>query len=300
MISPETYGVSFSLKQCRAFGLDQSETLNWLLSKGWRRFRLMSYWDEHEKRPGQYDFRALDAQVERIARAGGKITLCLGARQPRWPENHWPDWAWAASKRERTAALLRYIETVVNRYKPQSCIVSYQLENEALLKRFGRRPEVDRRRLSAEFALVRQLDPSRPIIMSTSNSWGVPLRRPRPDIVGFSYYHVVWNKRAGRYTAAGQAAWLHRLRAGAIRFLWRRPSFIHELQCEPWAPRAIWEVSRAEQDKSMGPRQISRNLRLARQTELKPIDIWGAEWWYWRAAHGDSSIWEAVQSSLQE
>lgn len=117
VIDPTRYGVSFSVNQCRNFGIKPDETLQWLLDQGFRRFRLMSYWDEHEKKPGKYNFAGLDKQIEQIEKGNGVITLCLGARQPRWPENHWPDWAWQASKPERTAALLRYLETVVKRYK---------------------------------------------------------------------------------------------------------------------------------------------------------------------------------------
>jgi hypothetical protein len=300
MIDPGKYGISFSIKQCRAFGLDPQETLAWLIAQGWRRFRLMSYWDEHEKAPGEYDFSALDAQIDQIREKGGVVTLCLGARQPRWPENHWPNWAWDAPKSERTSALLHYIETVVNRYKSQSCIVSYQLENEALLKSFGRRAEVDRTRLRQEFRLVKQLDSGRPVIMSTSNAWGIPLLGPIPDIVGFSYYHIAWNRRAQRYSHTGHGAWLHRLRAKLTRLLVIRHCYIHELQCEPWAPKAIWEVPTEEQDRSMGAKQIELSITKAHKTGLYPIDLWGAEWWYWRHKRGDDVIWNTVRSSLKQ
>jgi endo-1,4-beta-mannosidase len=86
-----------------------------------------------------------------------------------------------------------FISAVVNRYKSEKCIVSYQLENEALLTAFGKRSEVDRTRLRAEYKLVKSLDPNRPIIMTTSTSWGIPARNPIPDIVGFSYYQVHFN-----------------------------------------------------------------------------------------------------------
>jgi hypothetical protein len=234
-----------------------------------------------------------------IERAGGIVTLCLGARQPRWPENHWPDWAWEASKIERTAALMKYIETVVNRYKSRACIVSYQLENEALLANFGRRPEVDRARLRAEFALVKKLDPVRPVIMTTSTSWGIPLRRPIPDIVGFSYYQIVYNKKKARYTTAFHTPLLHRFRALLIRLTTGKPVFIHELQLEPWGPKIIWNMSSGQQDESMGPAQIQKNIRLARAVRRYPIDIWGAEWWYWRTVTGkDPKTWEALKRAL--
>src|SRR5688572_7811104 len=154
------FGVSFSLKQCRNFGIDPHDTLNWLIQDaGFRRFRLMSYWNEHETEQGTYNFKELDWQIDAVAKAGGQVSLCLGARQPRWPENHWPEWAWQASPAVRSSALLQYIETVVNRYKNHPALASYQLENEALLKAFGQRPEIHRQRLRAEYVLVKRLDP---------------------------------------------------------------------------------------------------------------------------------------------
>jgi hypothetical protein len=302
VIDPRRFGVSFSLKQCNNFKVSQAETLHWLIDiAGFRRFRLMSYWDEHEPKAGKYNFAALDEQLDIIERAGGIVSLCLGVRQPRWPENHWPGWAWRLPKPERDKVLLRYIETVVKRYSGRACIISYQLENEALLTSFGTRPDTDRRRLRRELALVKRLDSVRPVIMTTSTSWGIPLRQPVPDIVGFSFYHIYYNGRKGRYQkAGGHYVILHRLRAALIRLIWQRPSFIHELQAEPWAPKAIWEVSSEEQDRSMGPAQIARSIHLGRATGLYPIDLWGAEWWYWRLKHGDASIWDAVRQSLTQ
>lgn len=299
IINPAEYGVSFSLKQCNAFGISQHATLDWLLTDaGFRRFRLMSYWNEHENIQGKHDFAALDAQLDQISRYGGQVTLCLGARQPRWPENHWPDWAWKLSKEKRTEALLKYIETVVERYKDRRCIISWQLENEALLKRFGKRPEVDRKRLRTEFALVRELDPTRPIIMSTSNSWGVPVRKPMPDIIGFSYYTVIFRNKSYHHTV--HRPWIHRLRKRWIQYWWSRPCFVHELQCEPWGPTSIWKMSLTEQDASMNTYQIEKNITDAQKIGMYPIDLWGAEWWYWRLhVRDDPSIWHAVRAAIQ-
>lgn len=290
------FGVSFSIKQCRNFEIDPAATLDWLLSVGFRRFRLMSYWNEYEKQQGKLDFSTLDAQIGQIASKGGVVTLCLGARQPRWPENHWPDWAWQLSKTERTRALLDYIRAVVVRYQNYTSIISWQLENEALLAEFGERSEVDRDRLRREFSLVKDLDPDRPVIMTTSTSWGIPFRQPIPDIVGFSFYQIVHNK--GKYSKSFHKPWVDRLRAGIVQLLWRRPSFIHELQCEPWGPKNIWEMTPEEQAASMSLEQININLELAKKTNLYPIDLWGGEWWYWRYLQGDENVWQAVKQAV--
>jgi hypothetical protein len=298
-VDPAQYGVSFSLKQCRSFDINPRDSLQWLIHDGgFRRFRLMSYWDEHEKQTGTYDFSQLDWQIDTVAKAGGVITLCLGARQPRWPENHWPEWAWQLAPQQRSDALLTYIEQVVERYKDQPAVISYQLENEALLTNFGERPEVNRSRLRAEYKLVQKLDASRPIIMSTSTSWGVPIRGPIPALVGFSFYHTLYQN--GGYRTSLFYPLIHRLRKNIIFILHRKKVFIHELQLEPWGPEAIWNMSSSEQAKSMGPQQIAKNIALARAIEAPPIDLWGGEWWYWRLMHGDTSIWEAVQQALTE
>lgn len=298
IINPNAFGVSFSVKQCRNFGLDAQTTLKWLLGQGWRRFRLMSYWNEIEKSPGEYDFSQLDRQIEQITAVGGKISLCLGVKQPRWPEYHWPDWAKKLNAKDKSEALLTFVETVVRRYRNNPAIISWQLENESLLQGFGAGIEIDRARLRTEFALVKRLDPTRPVIMSTSNNWGIPVRRPIPDIVGFSYYTIVYNKSRG-YTRTEHRPWVHRVRKYFIDQLLGKPVFVHELQLEPWGPKPIWQMSSSEQAKSMDPTQIAANLREAKQIGAYPIDLWGAEWWYWRHLHGDDTIWRAVLRAVQ-
>lgn len=295
-----TYGVSFSVKQCRNFKVEPAACLQWLIEDmGFKRFRLMSYWNEIEKTPGKYDFGELDRQFQQIQTAKGQISLCLGARQPRWPENHWPDWVLQLPPAKKSGALLQFVETVVERYKDYPNLVSYQLENEALLKDFGEHAEINRPRLRQEFKLVKRLDPKHPVIMTTSTSWGIPLRRPIPDIVGFSYYHTVYRADLKAYTVAFHKAWLQSLRALAIKILWRKPSFIHELQLEPWGPANIWEMSVEEQDNSMSPSHIQANLAVARQTKLPTVDLWGGEWWYWRSVvKNDRQIAETVKESV--
>lgn len=290
------YGVSFSLKQCGSFKIDANDCLRWLLEQGWRRFRLMSYWNEHEKVQGTYDFTSLDAQIQAISKKGGVISLCLGVKQPRWPEYHWPAWALGLDDERRTEALLNYIETVIERYKNEPAIVSYQLENEALLKGFGKNIHINRKRLRAEYALVQRLDPSRPIAMSTSNGWGIPLRKPSPKLVGFSLYTIMNVK--GQYKTTIQRPWLHQIRAWSIKNLLRREVFVHELQCEPWGPKSIWEMSPEEQAKSMNADRIEQNITWAKKIGAYPIDLWGAEWWYSESITSKSivSIGEQVRT----
>lgn len=294
------FGVSLSVLQCRNFGLEVLDVLEAAISDlGIKRFRLMSYWNIYEPRPGKYDFRSLDKQIAMVEKAGGEVTLCLGVRQPRWPENHWPDWAWDLPKSQRDTALLKYIETTVNRYKLRPCTVSWQLENEAMIKDWGEKIDVDRKRLRSEYELVKSLDPGRPIIMTTSSSWGIPLVGPIPDIVGFSYYRTLFNK--GQYHNSIYSPWIFKLRAALIKLLWNRRSFIHELQAEPWGPKNIWEMDKAEQYKSMNPERLRENIEQAKKTGLYPIDLWGLEWWYYmKENHNNKNTWDIVKSLLKK
>lgn len=278
-------------------GIDARDCLRWLLDQGWRRFRLMSYWNEHEKEQGTYDFTELDWQIRMIEQAGGVVTLCLGVKQPRWPEYHWPTWSHALSGEARAGALLDYIDATVQHVRQHDCIVSYQLENEALLSNFGEFIDIDNDRLKREHEHIQLLDPERPVCMSTSNGWGIPLIGPIPDMVGFSIYTVMYKN--GRYNETIQRPWLHRLRKNLIWLIWRKPVFIHELQCEPWGPKAIWEMSEAEQDKSMDLARLQKNIAWAKKIGAYPIDLWGAEWWYWRYQQGSKSG-KAIYKSVLE
>jgi len=262
-----------------------------------RRFRLMSYWNEHEKNPGEFDFSALDQQITLIEKSSGEISLCLGARQPRWPESHWPDWALKLPQEERYEALYAYIKVVISRYQNKKCIVSYQLENEALNRSFGKNGDFNRSRLRKERRIIAELDPLTPLVMSTSNTYGLPILPPRPDVFGCTFYGVQHKK--GAYSHSKIPWWWYWLRAKIIQAMTNRSMFIHELQAEPWGPKAIWEMSRKEQDKSMNLTQLERNITLAKKTKLYPIDLWGGEWWYWRSKnYNDTLITKTVKKSL--
>ncbi len=254
----------------------------------------MSYWNRLEPIKGKYNFRELDWQLALADKYGAEVTLCLGLRQPRWPENHWPQWARTLPEEAWQKALAEFITAVIERYKDRPCIVSYQLENEALLRTFGEHGNFDRQRLRRELKLVKQLDPSRPVIMTASDSWGLPLLGPLPDMFGFSVYRYFYDR--GRYRRSRRPPGLYRTRARLIQILTHRPVFIHELQAEPWGPKAIPDMPLAEQFKSINLDRVHEMVRFAVQTGLHPIDLWGLEWWYWlKVRHQQPKLWDELR-----
>ncbi len=258
----------------------------------------MSYWSEIEADRGKYDFADLDWQINMAEKYGAEVTLCLGLRQPRWPESHWPAWALELPDDQWEQALCEFIEIVVERYRGRKCIVSYQLENEALNRSFGEHGNFDRKRLKREFRLIKGLDSTRPVIMTTSNSWGIPLFGPRPDLYGFSIYRYFYQNNAYRKSFLWPG--FFRIRAWVIIFLQWRRTYIHELQAEPWGPKPIPAMSLEEQFKSINPQRIVEAVKFAESTKLYPIDIWGLEWWYWlKKKHGTASVWDYMKSVYQ-
>lgn len=295
---PMTYGVSYSVKYARELGVDQRAAYLALLDDlRISRFRLMSYWDEAEPEPGRYNFEELDWQMEQAARAGAKVSLAIGLRQPRYPECHPPGWFEQLPPGERKQALYGYITKVVERYRYHPALESWQLENEALNKVFGLCKDFDRRRLVEEFALVKRLDPIHPVIVNVSNEYGLPVRAPRGDEVGFSVYHTVFeHKILKNYVNYPFTPLFFRARAALIEWYWRRPVMIHELQGEPWGRVATSELSLEEQDQSMNAAKLKASAEFARDTGIREADLWGGEWWYWRKVKfNDPSLWEAAR-----
>lgn len=293
------HGVSFSIKTCNDYGVDWRHCLDALIKIGIRRFRIMSYWDLHEKIPSQYDFSLLDEQLQIIQSAGANATLCVGMRQPRWPETHVPTWALELPEETRFQHYYVYHQMIVDRYKSLKCIQSWQLENEFWNRGFGQNNTFSRVRLKNEFMIIRALDPERPIIMSLANTVGYPIFGPKPDLFGTTMYLTQFEK--GRYTKTRFSPLYFRFRKGLIKFLSWRSLIIHELQAEPWGPKANWEMTDTEQALSMNPEQLKTSLDFARKSGIKYIDLWGGEWWYWRKTKSkDFALWSTVQSETSK
>ncbi len=300
-VEEPNYGVSFSAKRSRELGIDGHALLTDLLNDmGLRHFRLMSYWDEGEVTRGQLDFTELDWQMDEVAKYGGKVTLGIGLRQPRWPECHQPSWANQLSGDEWKQALYAYMEIVAKRYEHHPALESWQLENEAVNNWFGTCDAPDRVRLNEEFALLQSWS-EKPIWMSLSDQHGYPINQPIPDRFGYSVYRWVWNDKIPPvgYLIYPTPVWYHRLRAVIIKAYTHKSIFIHELQVEPWGPRDTKDLSVEEQDKSMSIQQIHDSILFARMIGEKDIDMWGSEWWYWRKVNGDPSVWNAVKYEIE-
>lgn len=303
---PLRLGASFSATYAESMNLDSKETLEAMFKDlGIKRIRLVSYWKVGEPKPGEYNFDDLDWQFKLANQYGVKVSLALGLRQPRWPECHFPQWAETMNEEQITQPLATYIGKVVQRYKNDPALEDYQLENEYFLKVFGLCQNFrTRSRLVSEYNLVKKIDKNHPVIISRSNNaLGWPAYQPIPDISAVSVYKRVWDKTiTHRYFEYPFPGWFYGSLAAIMEITHNKPTYIHELQAEPWPPSgAIIDNSLAEQDKSMDAKRLKTRADYAISSGIRTIDFWGAEWWYWRLKHADDpSVWNTAKQIYKE
>ncbi|PID99451.1 hypothetical protein CSA80_01680 [Candidatus Saccharibacteria bacterium] len=301
---PYRLGATFIPSYADYLGVDPQETLAAIIHDlGVRQFRLVSYWREIETAPNVYDFTTLDWQFQAIEKAGGTISLAVGLRQPRWPECHAPSFYDTRQPREHWQPQLeRFMAAVVNRYKTSPALSSYQLENE-FFNRFGQCSNFDRQRLSEEKALLKKLDAKHPVIISRSNNYaGFALREPLGDINGISLYRRVWDATlTKRYQTYPFPSWHYAALAGVQKLVKGQESVIHELQMEPWPPagKNMLDIPLSEQNKTLDAARFRSTLAFAKQTGIRHIDLWGAEYWYYRwKILGDDSVWREAKGAF--
>ncbi len=303
---PLELGVSFIPAYADSLGVDPQTTMQSLIDDiGVRNFRLVSYWDQLEPSAGKYNFSLLDWQFVKAEKAHATITLSVGLRQPRWPECHMPAWATNEPVSVWQPQLEAFMTQVIQRYKGSPALQSYQLENEYFMQGFGTCTNFDRQRLVDEYALVKKLDPSRPVIITRSNNLvGWPVGKPTPDEFATSIYRRVWNTNIYKgYFDYPVPAWYYSFIAGWQKIFTGRDMMIHELQAEAWPPnrQTVAETSLAEQNKSFNASMFQGRVDFAKATGMRQIYLWGGEYWYYRmVVLHDPSLWSAAKSEFQQ
>lgn len=301
---PISYGVSFIPDYAESLGLNPKTTMQSLLNIGVKQFRLTSYWSDLAPTATTYDFSSLDWQFDLAKQYHAKITLTIGLRQPRWPECHMPNWALNEPTTTWENQLYAFIKTVVNRYKVSPVLANYQLENEYFLKGFGTCTNFSRQRLVHEYNLVKSLDSKHPIILGRSNNaMGIPLGNPKPDLYSISVYTKVWDAAVThQYLAYPFPSWYYGFLAGIQKLLLGRNMVIDEMQAEAWTPdgKSITQTSLSEQNKSMNAADLKYSFEFAKKTGMKSVDMWGAEYWYYRMTilH-DPSLWNVATKEFR-
>ena len=185
------------------------------------------------------------------------------------------------------------IELTVKRYKDNKTVTTWQVENEPFLP-FGICPKFDPYFLTSEVALVRQLDPSRPVIVTDSGELSLWYKAAREgDEFGTTLYRHIYQRRLG-YVTYPIGPNFFRVKEWWTRLLSQQEHFmVIELQAEPWANGWVGTVPLQEQFITMDEKKLVENVDYARRVGFKEIYLWGVEWWYWLKVNKDyPALWE--------
>lgn len=306
------YGVSFSKFHSEELQLDWKKVYLALLDDlKIRDFRFSAHWPSTEPEDGKYNFSELDFQMQEAQKRGASVILAVGRRLPGWPECHEPEWFKAQmSKVEnpddrteiRREKVLRYVAVAVNRYKDYDNIKYWQVENEPFLSLFARPAcdPLDKELFERELALVRELDPGRPILITESgelSTWRKGYKYG--DALGISMYLYIWDPHRGPFKYPNLPSFF-RIKQNFARlvyglFFGDKPIIVAELSAEPWLLQPIVETPVKIQLERMGIDKFNEMVDYGRKTAFDTFYLWGAEWWYWMRERGHPEFWEAAR-----
>ena len=296
------WGVTFSTIYAKQLELDPMQAyLAMLEDLRVTRIRIPVYWQEVEPTEEElgYNFDFYDALLLEAERRNVKVMLTIGRRVPRWPECHVPEWARAVSESEQRELVLRLLRAEVEHFKNSKAVVAWQVENEPFVFFFGECPKISESFFASEVSLVRELDPSREIVVSDSGELSLWLKAAQyADVFGTTMYRVVPSIDRKHFTKWIYPAWLYNKKAN---FMYRfrrhlKDAIVVELQAEPWAQNSdIKNLSFEEQSRSFNQEQFRDNIRFVRDTNFKEVYFWGAEWWYWAKLHGHPEFWDIAK-----
>lgn len=295
-----TYGMSFNTLYAEELGLEYKEVYDAFLDElGVRHLRLAAHWNLVEPEKDRFDFSAIDYQVKRAEAVGAEVVFGVGRRLPRWPECHVPDWASGMTWKEQKQEILVYIEAIVNRYKDSPAITYWQVENEPYLEVFAKEHcgAFDEAFLDEEIALVKSLDPSRPVLVTDSGNLGTWTGAyQRGDAFGTSVYVYFWNPELGQFKTV-LPPWFYRAKESVMELLYGpKQTFLIELSAEPWLLEPVVDVPVETQYSRMDINKFNEILEYAEGTRYRRQYLWGGEWWYWLTKHGHMEMWERGMS----
>lgn len=305
-MSPERdmmYGASFSRFHSDELKLDWKETYLAILDDlEVKHLRLTAHWPLTEPKKGIFNFSELDFQIREAEKRNANVILAVGNRLPGWPECHTPDWVVPLSDKERKDELLKYVETVVKRYKNSPSLLYWQVENEIFLQFFGRAScekhnEESKEVLKEEIDLVHRLDSVHPVIITDSGEFGTWYQAYRSgDVFGTSMYlYVWWRNYLGPIRYPITPAFF-RIKHSIVELIYgAKPSVVIELSAEPWLLQPIIDTPIDVQFQRMGIDKFNEMIDFSSKIGFDMSYLWGAEWWYWLKQNGYTEHWNMAK-----
>ncbi len=304
-----TWGVTYSPSQAEYLGLNPKEVYQSIIKElGVKHIKLHVNWNAIELKNNQYNFKDLDYYVRYANRNNVELILVVGMKTGRWPECHTPTWMKKIAPRKRDEEILDYLTTIVERYERVPTLKYWHIENEPFYE-FGTCPnwyyEFGTSLLESEIELVKQLDPSRKIIVSEPGELSDWTKAAQlADIVGITMYRNYWSSTTetfGNNTYAFLSPTFYQTKVTLINSVYQKPVMSIELQSEPWPTVPLRDASLAEQAQTMNPEFFRESINLATQSGITSYYFWGVEWWYWmKTKHNQPTIWNEAKSLIGE
>jgi hypothetical protein len=298
------YGATFSAPYARELGLDPQDVLEASLTDlGIKNYRLVAYWNEIEKEKGKYNFDDLDSQLDLLSKHDGKAVIAIGRRVPRWPECHIPDWAKKLSWEEQKKDLKNFLTEVVNRYKNNSVLEIWQVENEPYLNVYASEfcgSDMDEDFLKEEISLVKKIDSKHKVLVTDSGNLGLWAGAYKNgDYFGTSVYVYLWNPQLGKLKSFLPPSW-YRVKENLMKNIYgEKRTFLIELSLEPWLTEPIVTSDIKLQLERMDKVKAKNIFEYAREMRFEDVYLWGLEWWYWLAnTKGDNSMWQLIKTEI--
>ena len=298
------YGVSFNTLYAKELGLPWEEVYEAILKDlGVKRLRLAAHWPMVSPEKGALSFVELDRQLSVAEEYDAKVVLAIGRRLPRWPECHIPLWAQDKSWDEQKEYLREYLKVLVERYKDNHTVEYWQVENEPFLTIYAKEEcgSLDKDFLDEEIALVHELDPDRPVLVTDSGNLGTWIGAyRRGDSFGTSVYVHLWNEKTGPIkTALPPEAYIAKSKIMGLVF-GKKEAILIELSAEPWLNKPIAETDIELQLSRMNVDKFEHIISYARETRFEKQYLWGAEWWYWlKVRHDHPEFWDRAKTLYQ-
>jgi hypothetical protein len=301
---PFTYGVSFSRFHTDELKLDWKETYLAILNDlGVRHFRFSAHWPIVEPEQGKYNFTELDFQIKEAEKVGADVILAVGRRLPGWPECHVPDWANKLEPLHQEQRVLNIITQTVTRYKDSPAIKYWQVENEPYLAFFAKHVcgNTNEDLLQKEIDLVKQLDPTRKVLVTDSGEFGTWYNAYRKgEVFGTSMYLYIWNRKIGPVRYPITPAFF-RIKQNIINiFFGKKESFVIELSAEPWLLQPIIDTPLDTQLDRMGIDKFNKMINFSSKSGFDTFYLWGAEWWYWLKKNNHPDHWDRAKQLFSQ
>ncbi|MEI7424724.1 MAG: glycoside hydrolase family 2 TIM barrel-domain containing protein [Candidatus Staskawiczbacteria bacterium] len=298
-----TWGVDFSQMQAQSLKLNWKDVYLAIINDlGAKNIKIHTQWDWVEGKQNEYYFNDIDWQLSKAKEKGVNIIYVVGMKSGRWPECHIPTWVNDLSEQQQKDATLNYIKEVVERYKNNSSIIYWQVENEPLFY-FGICPDwyyKDKTFLKQEVDLVKSLDPLREVIVSDTgeNSTWFGVAKVG-DIVGTTMYREAWFHISDNLGLSFHYLFppvYYSRKSFLIDKIFNKDVICIELQSEPWVSKPFYDVPANEQSKTMNIDIFKSNIKYAKETGLDKFYFWGVEWWYWmKTIQNQPAIWNEAK-----